>query len=471
MTDFAALLIADRGQQARTIHLVDKDSFAAWAKARSADDRALLAAHRFDGKTGYASVLLPRPGGAFEVVAAVANTAALSPWCLAKLGETVPEGTYRLANREPGKAALGWLLAQHRLDAYRAKKKDPEPGSRVLVTGKAAEIDPMVRLAEATALVRDLVDTPAGDLGPAELEAAVRAHAKNFGGEVRVTSGAELDKGYPLIAAVGAAASKERAPRLIEVEWGDPKHPRVAIVGKGVCFDSGGLDLKNSTGMRLMKKDMGGAAHALALAGLVAAERLAVRLHLLIPAVENAVSSAALRPGDIVRSRQGLFVEIDNTDAEGRLVLADAFARAGDGAGDKQGPALMIDFATLTGAARVALGPDLPALFANDDALLGELEAAAREVEDPLWRMPLWDGYDEMLKSDVADLANAASSPFAGCITAALFLKRFVPAGTAWAHLDTFAWRPNPKPGRPKGGDALGLRAVFALLQQRYPRR
>jgi leucyl aminopeptidase len=239
----------------------------------------------------------------------------------------------------------------------------------------------------------------------------------------------------------------------------------VAIIGKGVCFDSGGLDLKPSSGMRLMKKDMGGAAHALALAGLIMGERLPVRLHLLIPAVENAVSGAAFRPGDVVKSRKGLFVEIDNTDAEGRLVLADALTRALE---DK--PELIVDFATLTGAARVALGPDLPAFFANQDELAAEVESAARDAEDPLWRMPLWEPYDEMLKSDIADLANSAASPMAGCITAAMFLKRFVPDETAWAHLDTYSWRDSPKPGRPKGGEAVGLRALFTALERRYPR-
>ncbi|MEO8548147.1 MAG: leucyl aminopeptidase family protein [Sphingomicrobium sp.] len=467
MTDFASLLVADRGQKARPIHLVDKTSFADWVKSRSAEDRALLEAHRFDGKTGYTHVILPR-GGDLEVVSAVADASALSPWCLARLAETLPEGAYKLAQGEPGKAALGWMLAQHRFNAYRSKK-DAERGPRVLVTGEAVRIDETVRLAEATALVRDLVDTPAGDLGPAELEQAVREQAARFGAEVRVTSGAELDKGYPLIAAVGAAASRDRAPRLVEAEWGNPTHPRVAIVGKGVCFDSGGLDLKNAGGMRLMKKDMGGAAHALALFGLIAAARLPVRLHLLIPAVENAVSGSAYRPGDIVKSRRGLTVEIDNTDAEGRLVLADALTRAAEGDGDKNRPELILDFATLTGAARIALGPDLPALFANRDDLLERLEAAAKAVEDPLWRMPLWDGYDDMLKSDIADLANATSSTMAGCITAALFLRRFVPGEIAWAHLDTFAWCPKGKPGRSKGGDALGLRAAFAMLVERYP--
>ena len=462
MTDFAPLLIADRAQKARPVHLVDKDSLAGWLKKRPAEDRALLEAHRFDGKTAFAFVLLPR-GGDFEVVSAVKNADALSPWCLAKLAASLPEGTYKLSDGEPGAAALGWLLGQHRFDDYRSKKNDSDRGPRILLTGKAATIESTVRLAEATALVRDLVNRPAGDLGPAELEQSARDLATRTGAKFRVTAGEKLAEGYPLIAAVGRAASEDRAPRLIELEWGKQSDPRIAIVGKGVCFDSGGLDLKPASGMRLMKKDMGGAAHALALASLIIDEKLPVRLHLLIPAVENAVSGAAYRPGDIVKSRKGLFIEIDNTDAEGRLILADALTRAAE-----DEPELIVDFATLTGAARVALGPDLPAYFANNDELALKGADAAREVEDPLWRMPLWDPYDEMLKSDIADMANSANSPMAGCITAAMFLKRFIPDNVEWAHLDTFAWRDAPKPGRPKGGDALGLRAIFALLKGRY---
>jgi leucyl aminopeptidase len=259
------------------------------------------------------------------------------------------------------------------------------------------------------------------------------------------------------------AASRERAPRLIELEWGDPKNPRIAIVGKGVCFDSGGLDLKPSSAMLLMKKDMGGAAHALALAQLVMAARLPVRLHLLIPAIENAVSADAFRPGDILRSRKNISVEIGNTDAEGRLILADALTRAGE---DK--PAMILDFATLTGAARVALGPDIPAMFCNDDALATDIAAASQAVSDPVWRLPLWADYADMLKSTVADINNAGEGGQAGALTAALFLQRFVPEGTLWAHFDVFAWRPAPKPGRPKGGDALGLRATFALLKAKF---
>ncbi len=459
MTDFASLLIPDAGQKARPIHLVDKASFEGWLKSRPAEDRALLEAHRFDGKKPHAFALLPR-GADFEVVSAVNSAGALSPWCLATLAESLPEGTYRLASGEPGTAALGWLLGQHRFDEYRSKA-DAERGPRVLLTGEAARVEGHARLAEATALVRDLVNTPAGDLGPAEIEQAVRQAATELGAQVRVTVGKDLSAGYPLIAAVGGAATEARAPRLIELEWGKPGDPRVAVVGKGVCFDSGGLDLKSAGGMRLMKKDMGGAAHALALARLIISEKLPVRLHLLIPAVENAVSGAAYRPGDVIRSRAGTFVEIDNTDAEGRLILADALTRAAE---DK--PELMVDFATLTGAARIALGPDLPAFFATSDELAAAAEAASREADDPLWRMPLWEPYSEMLKSDIADVANTGGAPMAGCITAAMFLKRFVPDGIEWAHLDTYAWRDAAKPGRPKGGDALGLRAIFELLKR-----
>ena len=308
----------------------------------------------------------------------------------------------------------------------------------MLLTDEPARIEETVALAEATFLVRDLVNMPAGDLGPAELQAAVEAAAKAFGAKVSIAAGKALDEGYPMIAAVGAAAAPGREPRLIELEYGDQRHPRIAIVGKGVCFDSGGLDIKPSAGMRLMKKDMGGAAHALALARLIMTARLPVRLHLLIPAVENAVSGAAFRPGDILRSRKGLSVEIGNTDAEGRLILADALAKAAEAA-----PDLILDFATLTGAARVALGPDLPALFANDDALAEALLAGGTAVADPLWRMPLWKHYDDMLASDVADLGNVSEAPLAGAVTAALFLQKFVPEGTPWAHLDTFAWRPS----------------------------
>jgi leucyl aminopeptidase len=463
MTDFAPFLQPDRGGPAHPIHLVDKNSFADWAKKQNAARRELLEAMRFEGKTAFQYAILPAVHGhEWAVATTVANVSELSPWCLAKLGDALPEGTYRLADGEPGPAMLGWLLGQHRFTAYKSKNEDKR-GPRVLLTKEAAEIERTVRIAEATIFVRDLVDTPAADLGPAELESAVRDLAKQFGAKAEVTAGDALQQGFPMIAAVGQGATRERAPRLIELNWGKDGAPKVAIVGKGVCFDSGGLDIKPASGMRLMKKDMGGAAHALALARLIMAEKLPVRLHLLIPAVENSVSAAAIRPGDVIGSRKGLKVEIDNTDAEGRLILGDALAKAGEAE-----PELIIDFATLTGAARVALGPDLPAMFANDDALAADLEACAKEVTDPVWRMPLWDGYDEMLKSDLADLSNSADSPMAGSVTAALFLRRFVPEGSSWAHFDTFAWRPAAKPGRPKGGEAMGLRATFAMLLRRY---
>ncbi len=462
MTDFAPLLQPDRGGPAHIVHLVDKDSFESWLKAQPAARRALLAAHRFDGKNAYQFAILPGDSAdRFDVVSTVKNARSLSPWCLAKLGEALPEGSYRLAESDPGIAAFGWLVGQHRFTRYRKPKDDR--GQRVLLTRDAADIEATVRLAEATAMVRDLVDTAPADMGPAELESAAKDLAKAFGGQLQVTSGEAVTKGYPMIAAVGGGATPQRAPRLIELHWGSQKHPKVAIIGKGVCFDSGGLDIKPASGMRLMKKDMGGAAHALALSRLIMSAKLPVRLHLLIPAVENAVSGGAYRPGDVLASRNGLTVEVDNTDAEGRLVLADAFSRAAE-----DEPELMLDFATLTGAARVALGPDLPALFSNDETLAADYLAAGDAVTDPVWRLPLWDAYDEMLKSEIADLSNAADSPLAGAVTAALFLRRFVPEGMPWAHLDTFAWQPAAKPGRPKGGEAMGLRAAFALLEKRY---
>lgn len=461
MTDFSSLLQPDRGQPALKLHLVDRKSFENWLKDQPAPARAAIAAQRFSGK-GYELAIVPgEKADDWSVVLGVANVNELSPWCLAKAAERLPQGQYRLAGQEPEIAALGWLLAQYRFDRYR--KAEDDAGARVLLTTEAARIGEAVRIAEAVALVRDLVNTPASDLGPAELARAVEDAATGLGATLDVIQGDALAQGYPMIAAVGRAATRERAPRLIELLWGDPTHPRIAIVGKGVCFDSGGLDIKPSSGMLLMKKDMGGAAHALALARLVMQAKLPVRLHLLIPAVENAVSAEAFRPGDVLSSRKGLSVEIGNTDAEGRLILADALARAAE---DK--PELLIDFATLTGAARVALGPDLPALFANRDDLADDLAAAAKAVSDPMWRLPLWPGYADMLKSSIADINNAGEGGMAGAVTAALFLQKFVPADLPWAHLDTFAWRPAAKPGRPKGGEAIGMRAAWEFLRRRY---
>jgi len=463
MTDFASLIAADRGQPARPLHLVPKAGFADWLKGQPPRTRAAVDAARFEAKPDTLAILPGDEAEAWSVAIGV-DTAAAGPWALANAAAKLPEGNYRLAEGAPGDGALGWLLAQHRFDRYREK---PETrGPRVLLTSEPARIEEMIRLAHATALVRDLVDTGAGDLGPGELADAAKKLSDKYGAKLHVTHGEALVEAYPMIHAVGRAATKARAPRLIELEWGDPAHPRVALVGKGVCFDSGGLDIKPASGMLHMKKDMGGAAHALALAGLVMDARLPVRLHLLIPAVENAISADAFRPGDILKSRKGLFVEIGNTDAEGRLILGDALARACEAE-----PALLIDFATLTGAARVALGPDLPAMFANDEALAADLAGAAEAVADPLWRLPLWQPYNEMLKSDVADINNAPGGGFAGTITAALFLERFVASSTPWVHLDTFAWRPSAKPGRPKGGDALGLRATWELLRRRFDTR
>ena len=459
MTDFAALLAADRGQPARVLHLVAKATLDEWRKSQPPRARAALEAARFKAKPDSLVILPGDAAGDWSAVTGFEEP--IDPWSLAAAAARLPEGTYRLAEGDPGTAALGWLLAQHRFDRYREKPETDGP--RVLLTTDPARAAEQLRLAEAVALVRDLVDTPAADMGPAELAAAAETIAGEYGATMSVVQGDALAQGFPMIHAVGRAASRARTPCLIEVAWGDPRHPRIAIVGKGVCFDSGGLDIKPASGMLLMKKDMGGAAHALALAGLVMGARLPVRLHLLIPAVENAISADAFRPGDILPSRKGLHVEIGNTDAEGRLILADALTLACE-----TPPELLVDFATLTGAARVALGPELPALFANDDALADDLLAAGAAVGDPVWRLPLWHPYRAMLKSDLADINNAGSGGFAGAITAALFLDRFVPAAVPWAHLDTFAWTATAKPGRPKGGEALGLRAAWEMLRRRY---
>lgn len=459
MTDRHALIQPDRGQQAIALHLVDKTTLPEFLKRLNAGQRAALAAQKFEGG-GYEHAIVPDGEGWF-VVSGVANVENLSSWCLAKLADVLPAGTYRRAGGQPGKAMHGWMTGQYRFDRYRKDAKEPEP--RILLTKDVAQIDRAVAEATAVMMVRDLVNTPAEDMGPMQIEAEARALARKHGAELHVVTGDALERDYPMVHAVGRAAARSHAPRLLEMEWGEPAHPRVAIVGKGVCFDSGGLDIKPSSGMALMKKDMGGAAHALALAGLVMGAGLKVRLHVLVPAVENAISGNAFRPGDVLRARNGLSVEVTNTDAEGRLVLGDALTRACEAK-----PQLLIDFATLTGAARVALGPDLPAMFARTDATAQDLLVAGIERDDPCWRLPLHEGYREYLKSDVADLQNSPANGFAGASVAALFLDRFVGEGVDWAHFDTFAWRPVARPGRPKGGDALGLRAAWGLLQARY---
>ncbi len=453
MTPFPTLLRPDRGEPAATVHLVPKADAEAWVQTRPAPARALLTAARF----GHVATTVLLPDG--NLVGAAHIVSGNPAWSLAALPAALPPGTYRLTGDLPPHAAIGWLLAQHRFTRYKAGE-DADP--RTLLCDAAA-IEPALHAATATARVRDLVDTPAEDMGPQQLEDAVAALAKRAGEAPIVTRGEDLRTRFPLIHAVGRAAERAREPRLIEWEWGNPVHPRVAIVGKGVSFDTGGLDIKPASGMRLMKKDMGGAAHAIALAEWIVAAALPVRLHLLVPAVENAISGPALRPGDVVRAADGTSVEIHNTDAEGRLILADALIQAG-----RASPELTIDFATLTGAARVALGPDLPALFTRRDETAAALLTAGEAVGDPAWRLPLWGRYREFLKSDIADVANAGDTSFAGAMTAALFLDRFVADETDWLHLDTFGWRPKAEPGRPKGGEAYGLRAAFQMLKARF---
>ena len=465
MTEKTALIQPDRGQDAIPIHLVNKDGFDDWAKGLSGPQRAALKAQGFTGK-GYQTAIVPDSDGSglgWFAVGGVANPDELSSWCMAKLAEKLPAGTYRRAGGDPGPALFGWQTAQYRFTRYR-EDKDAE-GPRILLTGEVALIDEAIAEAEAANLVRDMVNTPAEDMGPEAIEAQVTSIAKAFDAEVSVTRGDALEKEFPMVHAVGRAAARAHAPRLIELHWGPKDAPRIAVVGKGVTFDSGGLDVKSSAGMLLMKKDMGGSAHALALAKLIMERGLKVRLHLVIPTVENAISGNAFRPGDVLDSRKGLSVEITNTDAEGRLILGDALTRASE-----EKPEFIIDFATLTGAARVALGPDLPALFTRRDETSDELIAAGKAHDDSVWRLPLEDTYRDMLKSDIADIANSASGGFAGATTAALFLDRFVGDDIEWAHFDTFAWRPAAKPGRPKGGASLGLRAAWHMLKARYSR-
>ena len=464
------LIRVDKGQDAIPLHLVNTETADDFLAGLSSAQRALLAAQGFKGG-GYEVAILPddaKDGPGWRAVGGVADPQELSSWCLAKLAEALPEGIYRLADVKAGPALHGWQTAQYRFGRY--KEESNPKGPRVLLTMEANRIEGAIAEARAVAKVCDLVNTPAEDMGPAALEEEAEAIAKKHGAKLSVTRGDELEHGFPMIHAVGRAAARHHAPRLIEIEWGREDAPRVALVGKGVCFDSGGLDIKNASGMKLMKKDMGGAAHVLALADLVMGSGLDIRLHMLVPAVENAIAGNAFRPGDVLSSRKGLTVEIGNTDAEGRLILADALTLASE-----RNPELVMDFATLTGAARVALGPDLPALFARRDETAGELVEAGKVHDDDVWRLPLYEGYAEWLKSDIADTNNAHDNAFAGASIAGLFLNKFVGDGADgkpidWAHFDTFAWRPSAKPGRPKGGAALGLRAAFHMLKGRYSR-
>jgi leucyl aminopeptidase len=384
---------------------------------------------------------------------------AKDPFLPGRLPERLPDAVYRFANdpHDARLAALAFALGTYRFTRYRkAERRQVQ-----LDLPQSVDREELDRVVEAVTLARDLINTPANDLGPAQLEEAARALAARHGADIRDIVGDDLlTENFPLIHAVGRAA--EREPRLIDLQWGEAAHPRVTLIGKGVCFDSGGLDIKPDSSMLNMKKDMGGAATALALAHMVMSRHLKVRLRVLIPAVENSISAAVFRPRDVYTSRKGITVEIGNTDAEGRLILADALALA-----DEEQPALIADFATLTGAARVALGPDVPPFFTDDDELAAELMRHAAAENDPLWRLPLWRGYDAMLESKVADINNVGSSGQAGAITAALFMRRFVTA-KSWVHFDLFAWTPTAKPGRPEGGECQAARACYALLAERY---
>ncbi|WP_375459377.1 M17 family metallopeptidase [uncultured Enterovirga sp.] len=451
------------GGAAVPVRLVTPETWPEVAAELSPVARAFAAASGFEPKAG-ALVLLPSTEGLLDAVLFgidETGSRAPDPFLLGKLAAALPPGDYRLADdpAEPATAALAWLLAGYRFDRYRERAAKPVR----LVPPAGVDAEDLGRIATAVAMGRDLINTPANDLGPDDLEEAARRLAERHGAEITVTTGDDLlDADLPLIHAVGRAS--DRAPRLIDLTWGDPNAPLVAVVGKGVCFDTGGLDIKPSSAMLLMKKDMGGAASALALADMIMGANLPVRLRMLVPAVENAISGSSFRPGDVLRSRKGLSVEIGNTDAEGRLVLADALALS-----DEDAPELIVDFATLTGAARVALGPDLPPAFTHDEALAADIARIGLAVNDPVWRLPLWPAYRKMVDSKIADLTNAPAGGFAGSITAALFLDRFVVSAKAHLHLDIYGWVPSGRPGRPEGGEVQGARLVYALLRERYP--
>lgn len=459
------LLPPDAAQARIPLHLLTKQDWEDQAASAPAAWKTAAELAKFKGKAGDLTLSTTAEGKLAEVLVGLGDAAPASAMALRGLASRLPAGDYRLG-KMPGQfdanqLALAWLIGGYRFARY---KQSPENGDVRLEAPSGVDIEEIRAVASACDLARDLVNTPANDMGPNELEAAARGITQAHGAEVSVTTGeALLEAGYPMVHAVGRAADPARAPRFIEIAWGRPDHPVVALVGKGVVFDSGGLDIKPSTGMRLMKKDMGGAAHALALADMIMSAGLAVRLHLLLPVVENAISGDAMRPGDILPSRKGLSVEIGNTDAEGRLILADALTRAGE-----LSPALTIDLATLTGAARVALGPDVVPFYTNDDDLAAELAQAAASVEDPMWRMPLWQGYAGGIESDIADLKNDPDGWVqAGSVAAALFLQKFAPTNT-WLHCDIYAWNPRARAGWPQGGEAQGIRAIYSVLKARY---
>ena len=449
------MIVVDDGRGATDIEAVSTARLATWRESQPGSVRDWLTASGFAAAPNQA-VRLPGPDGLpGKVVAGVGERASVASF--GQLAMTLPEGDYRLLGADDDAAyalALGWGLGGYRFAHYRPVKREP---ARLLVPPRIESVGDEL---SAVGLCRDLINTPASDMLPHDLESAARKLAVDHGADIEVTTGeALLRAGYRTIHAVGQASAS--APRLVDLRWGDPAHEKVTLVGKGVCFDSGGLNLKSATNMRLMKKDMGGAAHVLGLAKLVMSRDMPVRLRVLVPAVENAVSANAYRPGDVIRTYQGLTVEIDNTDAEGRLVLADALAVAAE-----EDPAVIVEYATLTGAARSALGTELPAMFSNDHDLATGIQAAGDRVDDAVWRMPLFAPYRRMLKSKVADLVNSPASPYAGAITAALFLEHFV-GETPWVHFDIMAWNLASRPARPEGGEAMGLRAVYDYLARR----
>lgn len=430
----------------------EKPNVAAWAANQG-----------FKAKPGQVLVLADsRSGKSGRVLAGLGETPDL--WSYAAIAAALPAGDYKFADSKAGDdAALGWALNSYRFDRYK-KPAERKAAARLIWPAKADKTR-VQALYDGIVLARDLINTPASDMGPAELAEAARGIAMLGGAEFVCIVGDELlEQNYPMIHAVGRASA--RLPRMIDITWGNPKHPKLTLVGKGVCFDTGGLDIKPSSGMLLMKKDMGGAAIVLGLAAAIMALKLPVRLRVLIGAVENSVSGNAMRPGDVLNTRKGITVEIGNTDAEGRLVLGDLLAEA-----DREKPDWLIDCATLTGAARVAVGPDLPALYSTDDAMADALLAAGIAAADPLWRLPLHKPYRDYIEGKVADISNSGDTPFAGSITAALFLKEFVDKTKSYAHLDLFAWNPKSRPGRPLGGEATGLRALFTAIEKRYGKK
>jgi leucyl aminopeptidase len=448
------------GRGSVPIHVTTASGFAALAAQQPAAVKQWLKTLGFAGAPDR-HALVPGADGKLQAVWAGVRSAT-DAWALAALPMALPEGHYHLAEEglalDDAAAALSWELGAYRFDLYKPAARAP---AQLHLASRAATQRALI-VAAAMASTRDLVNTPAEHMGPAELAEAVRLVAKQHGATFKQTVGDKLlAAGFPAVHAVGRAAARE--PRLIELNWGKPKHPRITLVGKGVCFDSGGLDIKGADGMRLMKKDMGGAANALGLSQMIMALQLPVRLQLLIPAVENAIAGNAFRPGDVFKTRAGVHIEIGNTDAEGRVILCDALAY-----GAESKPELLIDLATLTGAARVALGPQLPALFTRDTTLARALVDQGMALQDPLWHMPLWDAYHGSIESDIADIVNTGKGPMAGAVTAALFLQDFVPAQQPWMHIDLFAWNDGARPGRPVGGEAQTLRTLLAYLEQRF---